>query len=73
MRTRLRAGLFIGTLLLAPIAATAPASAIPLEPATPTTQTTPSDQATPIWQVCTTPTPDLTCYLITLSSSGSGR
>ncbi|WP_433681109.1 hypothetical protein [Nocardia sp. CA-119907] len=69
----LRAGLFIGALLMAPMAATIPASAIPLEPATPAEQTTPVDQATPIWQVCTTPTPDLTCYLITLSSSGSGR
>ncbi|MET8875653.1 hypothetical protein [Nocardia sp. NPDC004604] len=40
---------------------------------TATEQSTPIDQATPIWQVCLTPTPDLTCYLITLSSSGSGR
>ncbi|MGW4771235.1 hypothetical protein ACWEO2_24725 [Nocardia sp. NPDC004278] len=73
MRTHIRAGLFITTLLLAPLAATVPASAIPLEQSTPTEQSTPIDQATPIWQVCTTPTPDLTCYLITLSSSGSGR
>ncbi|WP_433195921.1 hypothetical protein ACQP1G_42770 [Nocardia sp. CA-107356] len=67
MRTRLRAGLFIGALLMAPMAAAVPASAITLEPAEPV------EQATPVWQVCTTPTPDLTCYLITLSSSGSGR
>ncbi|MFI6368579.1 hypothetical protein ACIBG0_38345 [Nocardia sp. NPDC050630] len=67
MRTPLRAGFLIGTLLMAPMVAAIPASAISLEPAES------AEQVTPIWQTCPTPTLDPACYLVSLSASGSGR
>jgi hypothetical protein len=68
MRTQLRAGMFVGALLLAPLATAVPASAIPLEPAQPVEESAPV--ASP---GCPGGAPHWDCLLASLSASGSGR
>ncbi|MCC3332609.1 hypothetical protein [Nocardia abscessus] len=68
MRTRLRAGMFIVALLLAPLAPAVPASAVPLESAQPVEASAPV--ASP---GCPGGAPHWDCLLASLSASGSSR
>ncbi|QIS12629.1 hypothetical protein [Nocardia arthritidis] len=64
MRSRLGAGILIGAILTAPLAAAVPASAIPLEPA--------AEQPGPVANPgCPGGAPHWDCLLSSLSSSGS--
>ncbi|MEU0501928.1 hypothetical protein [Nocardia sp. NPDC005998] len=69
MRNHVRAGVLAGTILLAPLAAVVPASAIPLQPAEPVVE-----QSDPVASPgCPGGAPHWGCLLGSLSASGSGR
>ncbi|WP_330230137.1 hypothetical protein OHA40_29705 [Nocardia sp. NBC_00508] len=66
MQSRLRVGMLAGAILLAPVAAAVPASAIPLQPAEPAEQS--QQVAGP---GCPGGAPHWSCLLESLSASGS--
>ncbi|BDT84465.1 hypothetical protein GV791_20095 [Nocardia cyriacigeorgica] len=67
MRNHLRIATVAGALLLAPLAAAVPASAIPLEPA-------PAEQTAPIYNPgCHPGGPHIDCLLLSLSAGGSSN
>ncbi|MEV0293637.1 hypothetical protein [Nocardia sp. NPDC050710] len=68
MRNHLRAGILAGTIMLAPLAAAVPASAIPLQPAEPVEKSEPV--ASP---GCPGGAPHWGCLLESLSASGSAK
>ncbi|MFQ6329238.1 hypothetical protein ACLMAL_24305 [Nocardia sp. CWNU-33] len=68
MRNHVRAGMLASAILLSPLAAAVPASAIPLQPAEPVEQSGPI--ASP---GCPGGAPQWSCLLESLSASGSGK
>ncbi|NEW40134.1 hypothetical protein GV794_13120 [Nocardia cyriacigeorgica] len=68
MRNRVRVGLIAGVVLIAPLAAAVPASAIPLEPAAPAAP----ELSDTVGKACLDPSAGLLCYLSTMSASAAG-